>query len=490
MSDVKLLMKATLQPEATFSDFFAHRMAVCDGLERPKKTDRQIIEEGKRARYISDGEFYLDNCVTSTGVVIHDGITAEDNLVEAWHDFGTKTQDAYEEYHTAGMLVAIGHLFPATMKPQYALRGIHNNMWCIILGNSGCGKSMACGAVNTLLNDKRISPYVNRLTNKFTPEAFTIALSENSRRLHYSNEAAGFLKFMKRDYAAELSDDLTNAYDCERVSKNTIRLGVQECTNPLYSGLWNTTIDAWGKYATSDQFASGAFLRPFYIISTRKKDLMRDKEIDKETLVLHDKIVERIQELLVLVHGEPTEDGFFPKSRKIVFRENQIINDWKHELREQTQSDDYSELEKSTVQRVFDQARKLAMNLTIASTWFLDYVKTYPVYTGDLPTEENTTIVCEIPDKFAMLACEVAEDTFWKNSIKAATLTFGNGSPGAKRVMDALQDGKKHTKTEIGDIVGFSGHKLDDMLVNLPLKSAIIKVPESKRPIWVYWLNV
>ena len=409
------------KPTITFDDAYASRLASLKKMvERPELTDKQIDEMNeahKKRAYIKDGEFDLDD------------ITADENLLKKWYEFGSETQDSYPEYHFATMLVIVGHLFPAEMRPQYAPRGVNNNMWTIILGNSGCGKTMACGAANSILYDERIVTFVSRISNKFTPESMTLSFHENHRRFHYSNEAVSFLKFMKRDYANELSDEITNVYDGEPISKQTIKMGTIFCNNPLYSAVWNTTLDAWGKYATPDQFASGALLRPFYIISTRTKEVKRDEEMRQEMKDLREEVIVEISELLKLVN-----------ERKIVFPESEYINDWKHELRVESQSNKYSEMERSALQRVFDQARKVAMNLTIASKEFRDYLKGEPEYTGNLPTIQ--VIKYEIPEFYAVMACNIAEHIFWKNGLKALKITYGStGNYG--KVMKALEGDRK-----------------------------------------------
>ena len=429
-------------------------------------------ERAEKEFYLRDGTFD-----------ILDDITPEDNLVRAWTEYGTKTQDAYPEYHTAAMLVLISHLFPATMKPQYASKGVNNNMWCIILGNSGCGKSMACGAAVSLAYEEKIMPYFSRISNKFTPESLTQSLSESRRRFHYSNEAVGFLKNMKRDYAGELPEDITNAYDGERVSKQTMKMGIVSCDHPLYSGLWNTTIDSWSKNATEDGFASGMFMRPFFIISTRAREIKKDSAIDPKTVKIRTDIVDYLADLLGLVHGDPV-DGQIYHPKVIVFAESEYINNWKYGLRVDGNNGKYSELEQSTLQRVFDQARKIAMNLTIASSEFMNHVMYLPPYKGNLPVM-NDEIHYEIPDYIAEYACYIAECVFWKNSIKALKATYSTGV--YSKVMRALEGNKKLTKSEIGDMVNLHGKHLTEVLDDLGLSHKEERILGKCRPVTYYW---
>ena len=462
--DIDGLYEICSKPEAKWDDFFRLSQArIRKQLRGPELTTEQIhemVEADKRERYLEDGVFDIDD------------ITSDENILKKWYEFGCQTQDSYPEYHFASMLVIIGHLFPAEMKPQYAPKGVHNNMWGIVLGNSGCGKTVACGAATAIMSDDRIAPYACRISNKFTPESMTVSLAENRRRFHYSNEAAGFLKFMRRDYASELSDDLTNAYDGERVSKQTIKAGPIFCNDPLFSGLWNTTIDSWSKFATPEQFASGMFFRPFFIISTREKEVKRDEPITKELEDMKNGVIDEIFELCKLVAG-----------RTIVFSESDSINDWKHELRVESQTKIYSEMERSALQRVFDQARKVAMNLTIASKEFHDYLKN-ETFSGNFPIELRE-ITYKIPEKYAILACDIAEFVFWKNSTKALKLTYGSGQIG--KVMKVLENGEL-SRTDIGDMVHKYGKQLTDFIGDLPVIEVKRMTPGSKKPTLFYKL--
>ena len=168
--------------------------------------------------------------------------------------------------------------------------------------------------------------------------------------------------------------------------------------------------------------------------------------------------------------------------RKIVFAESEYIADWKLELRVASQSKQYSEMERSTLQRVFDQARKVAMNLTIASKEFRDYLKNEPLCTGNFP-KELREIRYQIPEKYEIMACEIAEFVFWKNSIKALKLTYGFGHHG--KVMKALEEGPL-SRTQIGDMVSKSGRQLDDFISDLPVVSFQRTIPPSKKPTTFY----
>jgi hypothetical protein len=384
------------------------------------------------------------------------------------------------------MTTVISHLFPSKMTPQYSKRGIYNNMWLIILGNSGCGKSMACAAAVGVGYEPEILPYFHRVSNKFTPESLTQSFSEYPRRFHYSNEAVGFLKNMKRDYAGELPEDLTNSYDGERISKQTIKLGTVFCEHPIYSAVWNTTIDSWSKHATEDGFASGMFLRPFYIISTRERELKKDAPMELKHIEMRTTFILNLQKLLEAVHGKAI-DGIAPQPRVIIFKESDYINNWKHKLREEANAGKYSELEQSALQRVFDQCRKFAMNLTIASSEFQVYASEHPVSTNPLVVALNNEIEYEIPQYIAEYACGVAELVFWKNCLKAVKALYTTGV--YDKVLKAFGGTtKKISKSELGGITGLHGNRLSEVLNDLGLKHQTLVVPGSCRPVVYYWV--
>jgi len=448
--------------------------------------------EVKREQAVKDAEaVYERECYMRDGTfdIFDDYFTTEDNLIQEWTAFGESTMDCYPEYHTASMITLLGHLFPAKMTPQYSKNGIYNNMWCIVLGNSGCGKSIGCGSAVGVAYEECISPYFSRIPNKFTPESLTQSLSEGSRRFHYSNEAVGFLKNMKRDYAGELPEDLTNAYDGERVSKQTIKMGTISCEHPLYSAIWNTTIDSWAKNASEDGFTSGMLLRPFYVISTRERKLKMDCAMNDTQTKMRAKFIANLLELLELVHGKVVE-GIIPHPRVIVFEESTYLNDWKFGLREDSNRGKYTNIEQSALQRVFDQSRKLAMNLTISSKWFRDYVKAQNK--KEAPTEGalqsvNNELACNIPDEIAEVACHVAEMMFWKNSVKALKATYTTGV--YDKILRAF-DGtdKKLSKSELGSIACITGERLTEVLRDLGLEHQKMHVPGSCRPVDYYWV--
>lgn len=411
------------------------------------------------------------------------GVTADENIISKWYDFACATQDAYPEYHIASMLSVISHLVVGVMYPQYAPRGVKNNMMGIILGNSGCGKSISCGAAMTVMNDPKLDGFKNRLMNKFTPESMTLSFHENNRRYHYSNECVGFLKSMKKDYNKELSEDLTNAYDGESISKQTIKHGTIFCNEPIFSAMWNTTIDSWSKNVLQEEFASGFFFRPFFTISERNKEVKRDIKMTPGLEKLRESVIFDITELCKAVKG-----------RRVVFPENDYMNDWKYALRVKSTGKEYSELERSALQRVFDQARKLAMNLTIASTEFREYVisENSKVVVTEVKKSEGADvkeyidIQYTIPAKYAELACKIAEEVFFPNTMKALRLTYGCGKYGM--LMKALEGGLELTRTEISDMVGIRGKLLDEFLADMPVAETTKSVPGSKKLVKCYHL--
>jgi len=426
------------EDDVSITDFLKYRGAAMENSRRNRQTS-------------VEGDFVFDLSE----------LNPDKNLVAAWEEFGLSTQDAYPEYHVGIFLTIISHLFQAKMTPSYGT--VHNNMWGILLGNSGCGKSVACTLANSLLLEPEIIPFATRITGKMTPESLVLAFSKHDRQFHYINEATGFMKFLKRDYAAELCEDLTNAYDGYTIARTTLKNGPVICQNPNYSGLWNTTLDAWSKHAQTDQFDGGYLVRPFYVVSTRNKDVRRDEALSPESIEMREKIVSDLTTLLKAVG-----------KRVIVFEESEYLTDWKFNLRKELGNGKFSETEKSAYQRVFDQSRKLAMNLTICSAEFAEYVisttipEEEPKSEGNVPLTALLPLHYTIPDEIAALACSICEDVFAKNAIRAHKLTYiGDGVCG--KIMKALDGGKEIKLSEIGDLVNTHGKRLKEVLGELPV---------------------
>jgi len=426
-----------------------------------------MLQPKKKFDYSTDATFEVEKHIPME----------DENILRQWYDYGSSLQDNYPEYHFSTMLVLMSHIIDAEMIPSYAARGIRNNMACVILGRSGDGKSASGTLGISLLSNPVISEHVRRLPNKLTPELLIQELAEKPRAFHYSNECVGFLKHMKKDYNGGLSEDLINAYDNERISKGTMKMGVITCDSPVLGLLWNTTISSWSKNVTKEEYESGFFLRPFFIICTRFIPVKLDATQTKEQLAMKSKIENEIVELCKIIG-----------KRKIVFDENEYITKWKYDLRVQSRTNKYSDLERSTMQRIFDLARKVAMNLTIASKEFRDYVASNPIPTGNISEHTDASIInYTIPQKYAEYACWIAENVFWKNSMKAMRLTYGEGA--YKKVTDALEGGEELSRTQLSDMVGMTGDRLTEFLTELSLKSETRKVPNVKKPVTFYKLD-
>jgi len=442
------------------------------------------ISTMKYQKEISHGKDIADTIMAPPPEIPDEDFTLKvppnENLLTKWQEFGFRTQDSYPEYHLAGMMVLISHLIKAEMRPQYGTVG--NNMWCIILGSSGTsGKSTACNALMALTYTEELMPYVFRLTNKITPEAFTAAFAEHQRRIHHSDECAGFLKFLKRDYAADLADDIIKAYDGQAIGKTTIGLkgkgGAVVAQHPRISMIWNTVPDVFGEVATRDQFNSGFFLRPFFIMPQRQKGMMRDAPLDSYCQDLKEEIIIKLANLCRVIG-----------SRMVVFEESEYINNWKHNLRIESAKNGRTDAEKSALSRIYEQARKAAMNLTIASTDFYNFVMETGKGDGDLVG--LTEIHYEIPDKYAKIACDWAENVFYRTSLRALKLTYAGGNYG--KVIKLLEDGQELTRTDIGNIIKRSGRQisefLSDLCLDYPVESHTLTLPGSKKPTTYYYL--
>ena len=383
------------------------------------------------------------------------------NLIYRWKQYGEMTQDSYPEYHFAAMMVLISHLIKAEMPLKFG--AVRNNMWCIILGSSGVsGKSTACDALMALTYTEELAPFVRHLTGKITPPALFISLKENPNRLHYFDEATGFLKTLEKEYNGDLGYDWIKAYNGQGISERVVGKSRETSkeefvANPRLSVLWATTMDSFSEHATRDQFSDGFFLRPFFIIQTRDKPIMDDDEMDQDTLDLRGEIVLKLANLCRFIHG-----------RRVRFYRSDYIAKWKYNLREKTNDlkNSYSDIEQSAMIRVYDLAYKTAMNLTLASKEFYDYME------EESKTKESdgnlvglTDIGYEIPENIARLACKMAEDYFFYTNMRAYRLTTETG-PYAK-VLKMLKEGQTLSLTDIGNHVRKTGRQLREFMIDL-----------------------
>jgi len=384
---------------------------------------------------------------------------SKDNLIFQWQRYGEMTQDSYPEYHFASMMVLVSHLVKAEIRLRSA--PVRNNMWCIILGSSGrSGKSTACDALMAITYTEELAPYVNHLTGKLTTASLLLSLKEQPNRLHYFDEASGFLKTLEKEYNGDLGYDWIKAYNGQGLSERVIGRSRETSkeefvASPRLSVLWATTMDSFSEHATRGQFADGFFLRPFFIIQTREKPIKPDDDLDPAAMDLRDDLIQRLANLCRMIGN-----------RKVVFSKPDYIVKWKFRLRQKTNDlkNMYSDIEQSTMVRVYDQAYKTAMNLTLASKEFYEYVEN-----ESKDNEGNLVglvdIHCEIPEDIAKLACKIAEDYFFYTSQRAYRLTTMIGK--FADVIKRLEEGQELSRTDIGNIVGKSGRQLGEFIADL-----------------------
>jgi hypothetical protein len=396
-------------------------------------------------------------------------IPPEENIISRWCRYAGQVMDSYPEYHLASALVLFSHIFDAYMEPRSGK--INNNLWGILLGRSSVsGKTTACNALLNIARDPKFLNKLHTLPPKVTPEAFLAAFSTDvsdtkktvghQRKLHYLSEASGFLKYIKKDNYSELNELIIDAYDGSRLEKETVSTGLICQYDPRYSGLWTTVQDVFGEQVEPERFRSGAFIRAFYILPDRQKEIKEDLPRDSETEKEKEMVINEIWALLKTVNDKP-----------IRFEENKKLSKWKKDMREAIADNTiYSNIEQSAWYRIFDITRKVAMNLTLASREFRESIVKDTI---------NPVISAEIPDIYADIAINWAQTVFYPNAMKAHRLTWGAGN--CAKVMIALQGGKELKRTEIADMVHLCGKRLDEFLQELPLAYTDRPCPPSKR---------
>jgi hypothetical protein len=414
-----------------------------------------------------DDEIYLPN----------PDFDISDNLIYRWQEYGSMTQDSYPEYHIASMMVLISHVIRAEIILAHG--PIRNNMWCIILGKSGSsGKSSAVKELRGATYSEKLKGYVIYLTSKTTAPAMFLSFKEKQNRLHYYDECVGFLKVLEKDYNGDLPTDYITAYDGDTLSERVIGRSRETSKedfvrNPRLSTIWATTLDSFSKHADRDQFASGFFLRPFFIIQKRDKPVMEDIEATQEMLDFKEGIILKLANLCHLIGN-----------KKVRFSKCAYIAKWKLNLR--SVRNDRPDIENSAMTRIYDLAYKAAMNLTLASKEFYEYMEAESKSEGNLV--DIADISYQIPDDIAKFACELAEQYFFRTTMMAYHLTTDKGD--YETILKEFNEGRCLSVTQIGTLIKKSGRRsreiITDLMEDYDIEAFKIRVPGAKKYTTLY----
>lgn len=386
-----------------------------------------------------------------------------DNLIQMHYDRGVLIQDSYPEYHAVTMMALLSYIIPAKMVPQFG--EISNNLWIVVLGDSGIsGKTSSFKEIISIFNTNDLMGNISRLPDKPTPEAFAELLQENPRRIWIIDEAVGFMKYIRRDYASELPEDMIKAYDHTNFSKKKVKKkdddGMVQVINPHVSILWNTVPESFSKNVGYEQFETGFYLRPIYLCPKRKKPIKRDAATTLETRTMRANIISRLKRLITAY-----------RNQTIIFEENELLNEWKYQHRENmgTVSTD---IKRSALTRSYEHARKIAMVLTIGSKEFVEDLESRPYMDFTQPSQSvliSNELVFKIPDWAAKTAIEWVDKVFmpyFDNVYKLGVCGMGN----LQKIQQRLESGELVGRFELGDMVKRHGKQLDDLIAEFDVE--------------------
>jgi len=371
-------------------------------------------------------------------------------------EYGCKIQDAYPEFHLANVMTLLSFITPAKM--EMAFDDVWNNVWMFVFGKAGqSGKSTTQSLVTTMYKKIEDLNKAEMLPNKVTPERLTQLMAEHDTRLWVVDEASGFMKNMKRDYASENTEVLLKIYSHTEVSKSTVARrnadgeviegGTIRCDNPHVGMCWYTTPEMFAKHASYDLFDNGFYMRPMFLLPMRVKGVMEDRGRTLDDEQDFTRLFNSINELYHLTHG-----------CVVKFTDNPIISKWKYGLRVAMANDAALTSMKGGGQtRSFEHARKIAMIVTIASKEFIDFVKAHP-------PGESKTVIYQTPDWAAEVAIKWAEK-FYHNYERALLLASSSNGGAFQTVVKKLESGGGDwvSKLELQDSIKRYGKQWDDI---------------------------
>ena len=144
------------------------------------------------------------------------------------------------------------------------------NLWNITLGYSGISRKTTTR--RSIFSHLEEIDYLNYIPVKLTPEALYAELhsaynkqEDESNAMILGDELGSFFKSLKKDYMSEMTDTLSDVYDCkklmERSSISSKRVTVRNPYLRIYGGGTKTVI----KHLTDEQFEQG-FLARFHFV--------------------------------------------------------------------------------------------------------------------------------------------------------------------------------------------------------------------------------
>lgn len=429
-------------------------------------------------------------------------ILPEDNLIRMFVEYACEIQDAYPEFHIANILALLSYVVPAKMEMSYG--DTWNNVWFLVLGKAGqSGKSTTQGLITEIYYRMEDMNKPTMLPNKVTPERLTQLMAERDTRLWMVDEASGFMKNMKRDYASENTEVILKIYSHTEISKSTVAQknasgqiisgGDIRCENPHVGACWYTTPEMFSKHASRDLFDNGFYMRPMFLLPNRAKGVREDRERTDDDRKAFDGIIRCISELgSAAAAVNPSTTG-----RHIRFRDSKKISQWKYAIRTvMAENTELTSTQGGGQTRSFEHVRKLAMLITIASGGFMselmkdadrERARKKRVDDANIQNPEAGVTYTpleykyDIPDWAATIAIEWGE-MFYNNYERAVLLAYSNNGGAIETILKILEDanGGWVPKLKLQDAVKKYGRQWDEIANALISEGEIEGVPRKQ----------
>ena len=138
------------------------------------------------------------------------------------------------------------------------------NLWMMILGFSGISrKSTTRRAIYDLLSKIE---YVDIIPSKMTPEALYDELKNTPNAQILGDEMGSFFKSLKKEYMREMSDILSDIYDCKSVLERKTMSGGRVTVRDPYLRFYGGATDSIINYLDEEHFKQGFLPRFLFVL--------------------------------------------------------------------------------------------------------------------------------------------------------------------------------------------------------------------------------
>lgn len=137
------------------------------------------------------------------------------------------------------------------------------NLWCITLGYSGISRKTTTR--KSIFEHLEPIEYLNYIPVKMTPEALYEELRKTPNAFILGDELGSFFKSLKRDYMSEMSDTLSDVYDCKRTMERSTVSGGRVIAKDPYLRIYGGGTMSIIRNLTDELFEQG-FLPRFHFV--------------------------------------------------------------------------------------------------------------------------------------------------------------------------------------------------------------------------------